>query len=145
MAEIDWASAARAEALQDALREHAAELQHAGHAHEHPGSESVRRASHRGHEIEVRTTYRITVDGQPFPITASVDNAGRVHYHGLPTRDFPSTVDLVKDAIDTFPDDFGDHPEAPRPDHPHEQGQGQGHQHGHPPGHPRGHGDGATP
>lgn len=72
---------------------------------------SVRTATHRGHEIVVRTTYAISVDGQPFDVALTVDNGGRVHYHGLPTRDFGSAIALVKKAIDQFPDDF------PEPDH----------------------------
>jgi hypothetical protein len=60
----------------------------------------------KGHQITVRTTYEITVDGRPFAIHATVDDNGRVHYHGLPTRDFPSIIGLIQKAIDMFPDDF---------------------------------------
>lgn len=64
----------------------------------------------------------------------TVDNGGRVHYHGLPTRDFPSAIDLVKKAIDFFPDDFDERDEAGgSPDHgeadgvhDHEQRQHEG-------------------
>jgi hypothetical protein len=78
------------------------EFQHgAGH-----GGVSVRTVVHKGHEIVIHTQYEILVDGEPFDPHVVVDNAGRVHYHGLPTRDFPSLVDLVAKAIDTFPDDF---------------------------------------
>lgn len=67
---------------------------------------SVRTAVHDGHEIVIRTTYEILVDGEPFDPHIVIDNGGRVHYHGLPTRDFASLVDLVAKAIDAFPDDF---------------------------------------
>jgi hypothetical protein len=66
----------------------------------------MRYASYEGHDITVRTTYEIKVDGEPFAVPVTVDNNGRVHYHGLPTRDFASVIDLVKKAIDTFPEDF---------------------------------------
>jgi hypothetical protein len=62
--------------------------------------------TYKGHEIVIRTTYEITVDGRPFAADVIVDNSGRVHCHGLPTRDFTSTVSLVKKAIDFFPEDF---------------------------------------
>jgi hypothetical protein len=74
---------------------------------------------HRGHEIEVRTSYSITVDGRPFEVQPSVNNAGLVHYHGLPTRNFPSVMDLVTTAIDTFPDDFADDTSPAPHDGPH--------------------------
>ena len=45
---------------------------------------------HRG-----AASYDITVDGVPFDPVITVDNGGRVHYHGLPSRDFPSTVEPV--------------------------------------------------
>lgn len=86
--------------------------------HDHSmGSE--RTVTYKGHEIVVRTTYAITVDGQPFEAAINVDNGGRVHYHGLPTRDFSSVIALVKKAIDVFPSDFADHPDHPPADHGH--------------------------
>ena len=91
-----------------ALSERADELRQAGHVHSPSAHDSVRTATHRGHEIVVRTSYTITVDGRPFDVQPSVNNAGLVHYHGLPTRNFPSVIDLVTSAIDAFPDDFGD-------------------------------------
>jgi hypothetical protein len=86
--------------------------------HDHHGGDraqtvSVRTAEHRGHRISIRAVYEIEVDDQPFNPQVIVDNAGRVHYHGLPTRDFASLVDLVKRAIDTFPEDFREEPEPP--------------------------------
>ncbi len=96
-----------------------------GDAHDHVmGSE--RTAAYRGHAIVVRTTYAITVDGAPFEIAINVDNAGRVHYHGLPTRDFRSVIALVKKAIDVFPDDFGHGHDAPATpvEHGHHHGGG---------------------
>lgn len=98
-----------------AVRAHSATMPgpagHAGHPEDPP---SVRKATHRGHQVVVRTHYEIEVDGAPFqPHHVSVGNDGRVHYHGLPTRDFASMIDLVAKAIDAFPADF---PGPPPPD-----------------------------
>ena len=103
----DLVAAAQPDALRAALAANATELAHA--ADQHHGGElaSVRHATHNGHEIVVRTSYQITVDGRPFDVHLTVDNAGRVHYHGLPTRDFASVIDLVAKAIDLFAADFG--------------------------------------
>lgn len=86
---------------------------------------SVRTATHNGHDILIRTRYEIEVDGKAFQPHVVVDNAGRVHYHGLPTRDFASMVALVKKAIDIFPDDFN----TTEPDNGHHH-HGGGHEHG---------------
>lgn len=125
----ELAAASRPDALRAALAANAEELRHA--ADEHHGGEmaSVRRASYQGHEIEVWTTYEITVDGRPFDVHLTVDNAGRVHYHGLPTRDFPSVIGLVKKAIDVFGDEFSSdspvQPDERGPDpHHHDHGGG---------------------
>ena len=123
----ELAAAAQPEALRAALAANADDLRQA--AAEHRGGElsSVRTASYRGHEIVIRTTYQITVDGRPFDVHMTVDNGGRVHYHGLPTRDFPSAVDLVKKAIDFFPDDFDEQDATPTPTGDH--GTHGGHEH----------------
>lgn len=113
--------------LRESLTAHAEELREAAAAHHVGPLAAVRTVSHRGHEIVIRTTYEITVDGQPFEAHVTVDNAGRVHYHGLPTRDFESTVDLVKKVVDYFPDDFGPGAEpAPTNGHEHDH---TGHHH----------------
>lgn len=88
----------------------------------------VRTAQHAGHEVVVRTSYEITVDGVPFDVHLSVGNNGRVHYHGLPTRDFGSVIDLVAKAIDRFGDEFAaTDPTGPAQPDPH--GGHQDHQH----------------
>lgn len=100
--------------LRETLENHSAELSTAaGHHHPDGGLVDVRSANYRGHEIVVRTRYEITVDGKPFDVSLSVTNNGRVHYHGLPTRDFPSAIELVEKAIEVFGDDFSaDHDHA---------------------------------
>jgi hypothetical protein len=78
------------------------------HTHMHMGSgmDSVREAEHRGHQIRVETTYKITIDGKPFDAALGVTNGGSVHYHGMPNVGFASALDLVKAVIDAFPDEF---------------------------------------
>lgn len=94
------------EALVQSLR--AGAPRRAGHAAEHgEAMESVREATYRGHRIVIRTTYRIEVDGRPIEGHMGVTNDGKVYYHGVPNVSFASAVDLVKQLIDTFPDDFG--------------------------------------
>ena len=107
------------EAMVDRLRQTAAVAPPAGHDHggDHGDVESVREATYRGHRIVVRTRYRIEVDGVPIDGHLGVTNAGQVHYHAIPNYSFDSAVDLVKQVIDTFPDDF---PPSPPP---HSHGQ----------------------
>jgi hypothetical protein len=122
----DLKSAAAPEAMRAALAARADELVMAAHPHHPSAMADIREAEYRGHRIEVRTSYAITVDGRPFDIHIVVDNEGRVYYHGLPTRDFPSVIDLVKRTIDQFAADFEPggtdqgHPHGPG--HPHEPG-----------------------
>ena len=88
-----------------------------GHGHG-GGMESVREATYRGHHIVVRTTYRLEVDGVPVEGHMGVTNDGQVHYHAVPNLSFASAIDLMKQLIDTFPDDFK------AGGHTHEHGQG---------------------
>jgi hypothetical protein len=113
--DADLTGAATPEAMRAALAARADELSTASHPHHTGALADVREAEYRGHRIEVRTSYAITVDGRPFDIHVVVDNEGRVFYHGLPTRDFPSVIALVEKAIDQFPDDFGHENGADRP------------------------------
>jgi hypothetical protein len=68
--------------------------------------ETVREADHEGRHIVIRTTYEIEVDGKPVTGHMGVSNDGRVHYHPVPNLSFESAVDVVKQVIDTFPDEF---------------------------------------
>lgn len=78
------------------------------HEHQHMGSESIREAEYKGHHIVIRTTYQIEVDGKPVTGHMGVTNDGRVHYHPVPNISFASALDLVKQLIEVFPDDFSD-------------------------------------
>jgi len=54
----------------------------------------------------VRTRYRVEVDGRPLDGHLAVTDDGSVHYHPLPNYSFGSALDLVRQVIDSFPDDF---------------------------------------
>src|SRR5581483_7423088 len=83
---------------------------HASAGHDHASHdqmmESVREATYGAHHIMVRTTYQIEVDGKPVQGHILLSNDGSVQYHGLPNYSFASAVDLVKQLIDAYPDDF---------------------------------------
>jgi hypothetical protein len=72
----------------------------------HKGLESIRRAEHRGHQIVVKTTYEITIDGKPLTTHVFVTMDGKLHSHALPNYIFASAIDLIKKIIDFFPNEF---------------------------------------
>jgi hypothetical protein len=74
---------------------------------QHQSSKSVREADYKGHHIVVRTHYEIEVDGRVVMGHLGVSNDGQVHYHPVPNLSFASAVDMVKQLIEIFPDDFG--------------------------------------
>jgi len=100
------------------VKKHAAEAKKT-QGHRMKMAESVREADYDGHHIVIRTTYQITVDGKPVTGHMDVGNDGRVHYHPVPNMSFASAVDLVKQLIDVFPDDFADGAPAPSGGHMH--------------------------
>ena len=76
---------------------------------QHPGSTTTTRtAMYRGKKIEVETTYRILIDGEPLRAHVSVLEDGRVHYHGLPNYSFGSAIDLARQTIETFSEPLPD-------------------------------------
>lgn len=77
--------------------------EHGGH---HSPNVSVRTATHNGYEIEIRTTYEITIGGKTLEGHMGVGNGGRVHYHPIPNYSSASMVELVASVIDAFPDDY---------------------------------------
>ncbi len=112
----DLAQAATPEALADYVRQQRPQPQR---LHTHGGGmQSIRETDYRGHSVVIRTTYSIEVDGVPLEGHMEVNNEGRVHYHAIPNYSFASAVDLVKQLIDAFPDDFG----APTAQQPHTHG-----------------------
>jgi hypothetical protein len=78
--------------------------EHGGHGgHQEPGvTQTVRIVNHRGREIRIETTYKVTIDGEPLKGMLEVLGDGRVHYHGLPQYALPSAVDMVRRVIDYF-------------------------------------------
>ena len=78
---------------------------HAGHP-----QETVRTADYRGHAIEIRTSYQVTIDGEPLSAHLLVSDDGNVHYHGLPNYTAASAIELMERVVDAFPDDY-----PPRP------------------------------
>jgi hypothetical protein len=74
--------------------------------HHNAPFQSVRETEYKGHKITIYTQYQIIVDGKPFTGHISVDNKGKVSAHSLPNYAFVSAVDLVRNIIDEFPDDF---------------------------------------
>ena len=58
----------------------------------------------QGHYIRIKTTYEITVNGEPFERHLRVNERGRLHCHVLPYDEYESALDLVKDYIDGYPD-----------------------------------------
>lgn len=50
----------------------------------------------------------MTIDGEPLEAHMEVSQNGNVHYHGIPNYTSASAVDVVKQVIDSFPDDYPD-------------------------------------
>ncbi|BCT67961.1 hypothetical protein [Nitrosospira sp. NRS527] len=89
------------------VKKHAPQVEEA-QRHQHEASETVREADYEGHHIVVRTTYQIEVDGVPVTGHLGVTDDGQVHYHPIPNMSFASALDMVRQLIDVFPDDFVD-------------------------------------
>lgn len=87
-----------------------------GHGAHMDRLETVRKDEYRGHQIVIRTSYEIEVDGRPLMGHLGVTNDGRVHYHAIPNLSFPSAVAMVRKLIDAFPEDFA--PDGNGHDHP---------------------------
>lgn len=109
--------------LPDVSDSHGEHGGHGGHGGpQEPGvTQSVRTVTHRGREIRIETTYKVTVDGEPLNGMLEVLGDGRVHYHGLPQYALPSAVDMVRTVIDYFgskppvKDELNARTEEPRP------------------------------
>ena len=72
--------------------------------HGDPGG--VESEEYNGHQIVIRTTYHIEVDGVPLMGHLSVDSEGHVESHALPNYEFTTPMNFVKKLIDEFPQDF---------------------------------------
>jgi hypothetical protein len=98
----------------------------------------VREFTHGGHVGRIITTYRVEVDGQEVHPHLSVDEDGRVFTHALPFVTYASAVELMKDVIAAYADDFartdnsghdhgGGHDHGSDHDHGSEHGHGSDH------------------
>jgi hypothetical protein len=72
--------------------------------HGDPGG--VESEEYNGHQIVIRTTYHIEVDGTTLMGHLSVDSDGHVESHALPNYEFTTPMNFVKKLIDEFPQDF---------------------------------------
>jgi hypothetical protein len=107
----------------DVLAKYVAELPRAPHAH--GPIEIIRKDDYNGHQIVIKTTYDISVDGQPLGGHMGLANDGRIMSHALPNFVFGSAVEMVRRLIDFFPGDFL-HQHQPSKDHEHPHGGPQG-------------------
>jgi len=82
------------------------------HVHDGP-IKSVRTEKHRGHEITITATYDIRIDGRRLGGHLEVGNDGHVHNHGLPNYKWDSMVDMCKQLVNSFPEDFPPKGKAP--------------------------------
>ena len=76
--------------------------------------DTVRKARYRNHQIEIRTTYDIRIDGRRVTGHIELGNDGRLQYHGLPAYGWGSAVDMCQQLIDSFPEDFPGKGKVPR-------------------------------
>jgi hypothetical protein len=97
---------------------------HHGH-----GASDVRVAMHKGHKIELKTTYQVKVDGKKVAMKFAPDQDGSVAYHAIPNLAFSSAMYLVRCVIDAFPADFPAKAEEKTPETP----SGHAHDHHAPP------------
>ncbi len=75
---------------------------------------TVRHDTYKGRGITITTTYDIRIDRRRVAGEIMVGHSGHVHYHGLPTYSFMSAVDLVRQLVDQFPEDYPPPGEKPR-------------------------------
>ncbi|MEM7360012.1 MAG: hypothetical protein AAF431_13000 [Pseudomonadota bacterium] len=74
-----------------------------GGDHHHGGPvKSIRKATYKGKEIEVHTTYEFFIDGEQTEVHAEVMNDGKVHCHNLPQYAFTSAIRMMKSIIDVM-------------------------------------------
>jgi hypothetical protein len=69
------------------------------------GPVSTRRVSYAGgHEIEIITTYTVTIDGQPTPLHLLVDTDGRLWSHLCPYLTFANANELIAHLLAHAPE-----------------------------------------
>jgi hypothetical protein len=69
------------------------------------GPVSTRRVSHAGgHEIEIITTYSVSIDGRPTPVHLLVDSDGRLWSHLCPYVTFANANELIAQLLAQAPE-----------------------------------------
>jgi hypothetical protein len=69
------------------------------------GPVSTRRVSYAGgHEIEILTTYAVSIDGQPTPVHLLVDTDGRLWSHLCPYVTFANASELIAHLLTHAPE-----------------------------------------
>lgn len=69
------------------------------------GPVSTRRVSYAGgHEIEILTTYSVSIDGQPTPVHLLVDSDGRLWSHLCPYVTFANANELIAHLLAHAPE-----------------------------------------
>lgn len=69
------------------------------------GPVSTRRVSYAGgHEIEILTTYAVSIDGQPTPVHVLVDSDGRLWSHLCPYVTFANANELIAHLLAHAPE-----------------------------------------
>jgi hypothetical protein len=69
------------------------------------GPVSTRRVSHAGgHEIEILTTYSVSIDGRPAPVHLLVDSDGRLWSHLCPYVTFANANELTAHLLAHAPE-----------------------------------------
>lgn len=71
--------------------------------HDHPLT-STRTLSYKGHQVEIVTTYEITIDGKKLSTHAAVDKEGKLICHAIPYVSFSSATEMVRSIIDYYSD-----------------------------------------
>jgi hypothetical protein len=72
----------------------------------------VRTTECGGHNIQIKTSYEIAVDGVPFAGHVELDNSGRLHTHACPYHEFASATEMMRHIVEAYPESFGDHAAA---------------------------------
>lgn len=70
------------------------------HKHARHSFKTIRKTEYRGKLIKIETTYKITIDNEPFVSHTTVMDDGTVRCHDFPNYSFPSAVDMAKKILD---------------------------------------------
>ena len=77
------------------------DMDHMGHAH--GPTENIRTADYRGHDLEIRTTYQVFIDGAQIAVPFHVGDDGQVTCHAVPNYSSPTALDVARRIVDAYP------------------------------------------